>query len=239
MASQRDALAPADLLARPHPLRDHARGPGSSDGDDATAAASTAMREMTADAAPGRHGAATRRVDGVSALQRTAGNAAVGRMLGAGPLRVQRHPEGAGLTLDPEEAVSDAQSDAPAPAASLEGAARQDLPGVAEAPAPEAVGGEPAAAETASAEEPAVAPEAEGPKKEAPKPAKPAYLDLATAKKVLEKTYGKTYTISTGLLQGQGAVEGEAEEDRRGDDRHERLRRGRRHRVRMIMGRGR
>ena len=199
MASQRNALAPADLIARLHQLRDHARGPGSSDGE-ATATASAAMREMTADAAAGRHGAATRRVDGVSALQRTAGNAAVGRILGADLLRVQRHPEGAGLTLDPEEAVSDAQSDAPAPAPTLEAAARQELPGVAEAPAPESVGGEPAAAETASAEEPAVAPQTEDPKKAAPKPAKPAYLDLATAKTVLEKTFGKTYTISTGKI---------------------------------------
>jgi hypothetical protein len=138
---------------------------------------------------------AARRIEGVSALQRTIGNAAVGRMLS-----VQRHPEGAGLTLDPEEAVSDAQSDAPAPVAESEAAARQDLPGVAEAPAPEAAGGEAGAAEWASAEGPGVAPEAEGPKKEAPKPAKPAYLDLATAKTVLEKTFGKSYTISTGKI---------------------------------------
>jgi hypothetical protein len=190
-----DAFDPSerDARMRGSPRSPHAADASEHDADATTASA--ALRELAADPSAGRLGLAAQRIDGVSALQRTVGNVAVGRMLS-----VQRHPEGAGLTIDPEAAVSDAQSETPAPATESVAEAQAGLPGVEAAPAPEATGGE-AATESAPATGAGVTPEAEDPKKVAPKPAKPAYLDLATAKTVLEKTYGKTYTISTGKIE--------------------------------------
>jgi hypothetical protein len=164
--------------------RRHA-APSATEGQDRgadAARAATAMREVAAPETAGQRGTANRTVDGVSALQRTVGNAAVGQLVA-----VQRHPEGAGLTLNAEEEVAAALSGS---AATSDSIAADQLPGVTGAPTPEAAPAEDRAA-----------PAAEDTKKKAPEPAKPAYLDLATSKKVLEKTYGKTYTINTGKIE--------------------------------------
>lgn len=114
--------------------------------------------------------AATRDPTGLLRLGRLAGNHAVQRAL-----VLQRHPEGAEMSIDPEAAV-------------------------AEQAAADAAAGETTTV-TTTASAPTDTPAAEGDDKKPPAPAKPAYLDLAKAKEVLTKTYGTSKTIETGKIE--------------------------------------
>jgi hypothetical protein len=118
--------------------------------------------------------AATGDPTGLLRLGRLAGNRAVQSAIARG-LVVQRHPEGAGMSVDPEAAL-------------------------AEQAAAEGADGE-TTAEQGASPAPTDTPAAEGGDKKPPAPAKPAYLDLAMAKEVLTKAYGTTKTIETGKIE--------------------------------------
>ena len=163
----------------------------------------------------------------VSALQRLAGNSAVtSRIRGRA---VQRHPEGAGLSVDPGAAMADqAATDASGAVALPDGGAAPGgaggpgaggpgeavpggasptpAPGASPAPGPDAA---PAPGSGPGAE----APSAEGifdliarlwsgkGKTPPPAPAKPAYLDLSQAQAALQKSYGSVKAITTGKIE--------------------------------------
>jgi hypothetical protein len=134
----------------------------------------------------------------VVGLQHWVGNRTVEAMLRSAT--VQRHPPGAGLSVDVGAAV--AEPDVVPAAATAAPASTRDA-GTADRPA---------GAEQA----PGAAPAAEGGVfgwvtnlfkrvldggTPAPAPAKPAYLDLATAQTVLEKQYGASKKITSGNIE--------------------------------------
>jgi hypothetical protein len=115
---------------------------------------------------------------GLLRLGRLAGNQAVQSAIARG-LVVQRHPEGAGMSVDPEAALAEQ----------------------AAADAADEAAGETSTEAGTTAPAPTETPAAEGGDKKPPAPAKPAYLDLAKAKEVLTKAYGTSKTIETGKIE--------------------------------------
>jgi hypothetical protein len=127
----------------------------------------------------------------LESLQRGAGNSAVQRLLDGGRA-LQRHPEGAPISADPAGELEGASPDAPVAGISESAIAASSSGATAGLAESESVSGEQAEVETPQAED--------GKDKKPPAPAKPNYLDLATAQTVLQKTYGKVKKITTGNI---------------------------------------